>query len=181
MPQILSTSAQFPAVEASIISPETADIPLTLQLEPDTGSSVYGTTEYYAFAEILDQNTSYSSICITGFEDQTFEIQNTVFVVPSLTQLNGSLLDITIASKSPTSLITVEVKIPTGQQGTLGPQIINQEVSVDKMAQETDSSYQLWQASVDLGLQITGALTINAFADGKLEDVLYLSAGVAAW
>lgn len=105
-----------------------------------------------------------------------------MFVIPSLTQLNGSVLDVTIASKGPTSSITVELTIPTGQQGTLGPKIVRQEVSVEKVPQGTTGSvYETWQASVDLGLQATGAVAVKAFADGDLKDVLYLSSGAAGW
>lgn len=154
---------------------------LALHYEPNTGSSVHGTTEYYAFFETLNKNTSYASIDVTDSEDDTFQVQNRVFVVPSMTQINGSLLDITIASKDPTASITVDVTAPTGQQGTIGPKITRQGSSVSKAAQATGSGYQLWQTSVDLGLQVTGAVAVNAVANGHVEDVFYLNPGVAGW
>lgn len=158
-------------------------MPLALQPELNTGSSVYGTTRYYAFAETLGQNTSYASIYVTGSGAHTFEVSNTAFVVPSMTQMNGSLLDITIATRMPISSITVDVSAPTGQRGTIAPRIVRQGVSVAKTTQTTVSGYQLWHASLELGLQLSGAVAVKAVANGpdQVEDVLYLSSGAAGW
>lgn len=155
--------------------------PLMLHSETDTGDSVYGTTEYYAFLETLDQSASYIEIHVSGSDNHTVHVQNRVFVVPSMTQINGSLLEVTVACQDSALSIHVDVAAPTGQHGSLGPRIDRRGIGATRATHVAVPGYDLWQASLDLGVQVTGAVAINAVAGGRVEDVLYLNSGVAGW
>lgn len=159
----------------------------TLDSEAEAGSSIYGTTTYYPFQLFLDPDITYTTLSISGsgFDTQVFPIQSTLFVVPGMTVITGSLLNITVASKLGhfSSSDGVGVVAPVGQEGTLGPKIMRQVVEVDLVTDNTGgpNGYQLWQGWIDLGVPVTGAVSVNVASEEHVQDVLYLSVGVAGW
>lgn len=144
---------------------------------------------YYSFTQVLDQNTTYASIDVgiaTGsactHDDSRFQVQNNVFVIPSRTWVNGSSISVAVARKGTSEEAPrVHITVPTGQQGTLGPTILRQALDTSLLTQAA-LGYQIWHGELDFGVQPTGAVAVYAQIDNEgLEDVLYLSAGVAGW
>lgn len=135
----------------------------------------------------MDPNITYTSFRVfgSGFETQTYPIQSNLFVVPSMTASTRTLVNITIVAKPKQlpSSNSVTVVAPIGQEGTLGPKIVQKSVDIsltnfDKFAQV---GYQVWQGSVDLGSPVTGAMNVKVESEGGVRDVLYLDGGVAGW
>lgn len=173
-------------IGATILSEDNSETPLSLQAEPETGSSIYGTTTYYAFSDPLNQDVSYESIIVrsTGLPEETFTLQNEVFIVPSMTILAGNVINITIAARSSLqgAPLAAKVAAPVGQQGTLGPTILRQTTTASKAITSPISGYDLWYSSLDLGGSVTGAVSISVGAgEGLPDDVFYVHGGAAGW
>lgn len=164
---------------------------MRLDPEPETGSSVHGTTQYYSFSLPADQNNTYTTLRIDwgAASPTSFSLQNDIFVVPSQTTINGTKVDITVAIRpgQASSPADVVVTAPVRQQGTLAPKITEHDVELAETGTTGSGGYQLWTGSADLGTTITsvtGAVGVSidvAGEGGTVRDVLYLSAGVAAW
>lgn len=148
---------------------------------------MYGNTSYYSFSVPVHQDTSYTSleISLDGAAPASFPLQNSVFVVPSMTAVQGSQVAFTVAIRTTDSPVDINISAPARQQGTLAPKVTSHDADAKPGA--VVPGYQLWQGSVDLGgaLVVTGAVSVSAAAEvgggGVVHDVLYLSAGVAGW
>lgn len=139
----------------------------------------------------MHQYTSYTSLEISrdGAAPTSFSLQNSIFVVPSMTAVQGSQVAFTVAARTtgqPPSHVDVVISAPVRQQGTLAPKVTSHDTDAKPGA--VVPRYQLWQGAVDLGggaLVVTGAVSVSAAAQvgggGVVHDVLYLSAGVAGW
>lgn len=102
-------------------------------------------------------------------------MQTAAFVVSSLTSKTSATittLNFTVATRSASSRLgkrsaapIVEVKVPVGQQGTLGPAIKTfSGVAVSNVGSK--AGYELWAGSVDVGALATGPLSV-AVLDGE--------------
>lgn len=182
-------------VQASLVADDGISESITLELESETGSSVYGNTSYYSFSSSVRQDAALTALEIKQDGSSTptsFPLQSDIFVVPSKTSVDGLKVTFTIAtraaggSSSPLSSSPPEIIVsaPLRQQGTLAPKTVGHKADAEPATTITASRYQFWEGSVDLGAPTTGAVAVLAAgtADGgEVHDVLYLSAGVAGW
>ncbi|KAK7699457.1 hypothetical protein SLS64_011595 [Diaporthe eres] len=176
-------------IQALLVAADGNPEPVTLEPEHEGGSSVYGNTSYYSFSLPVHQDTSYTSLEISrdGAAPTSFPLQNSMFVVPSMTAVQGSEVVFTVAARTtgqPPSHVDVIISAPVRQQGTLAPKVTSHDTDAKPGA--VVPGYQLWEGSIDLGgaLVVTGAVSVSAAAEvggGMVHDVLYLSAGVAGW
>ncbi len=127
------------------------------------------------------------SVSGAGLKTQSFPIQASVFVVPSRTQISGTLAGVTVAAAPGVNLASyrIQVAAPVGQPGTLGPKVIaSPSLPVVRLPGLTDG-YQLWQGSVDLGpaaATITGLVSIKVLNDkAAVVDLLMVNPGAAGW
>lgn len=176
-------------VKASLIASEGISESVMLEPEQEEGSSAYGQTKYYSFSVPVQQGTSYTSLEIRRDEatPTSFPLQNSIFVLPGRTAVEGPKLNYTVAASTtggqPSSPVEITISAPVRQQGTLAPKITTHQA--DARPGAVVAGYQLWEGSVDLGdAPVTGAVSVSAAAEvdgGAVHDVLYLSAGVAGW
>ncbi|KAH8888604.1 heme peroxidase [Thozetella sp. PMI_491] len=165
--------------------------------EPETGTSVfggdasltppvYGTTTYFPFRVCGPDLSKAISLAISGdgIQSVVFPLEAHEFIDPSLTQISGSVIDVTIAVLAAGShsgaAPEVQVAAPIGQSGTLGPQILRNDVAVSKSANLKDG-FEMWSGTLDLGHAVTGAVSVKALAGGVVVDTLMVSNGVAGW
>lgn len=161
---------------------------------------MYGYTKYYSFSVPVNHDTAYTALEIKLGDASTtsFPLQSSIFVVPSMTAVQGSKVDFTVAVRMPaessssptnTTTTTIQVSAPVRQQGTLAPKTATHGTDPKLgTAMHAAPGYQLWEGSVDLGAAVvTGAVAVSAAGTapgpegGVVRDVLYLSAGVAGW
>lgn len=150
---------------------------------------MYGHTTYYSFSVPVSQDTSYTTLEVSqsGASPTSFPLQNEILVLPSRTTVEGSNVSFTVATRNtgqpPPSPVDIIVSVPVRQQGTLAPKVTTH--NADAKPGAVVSGYQLWEGSADLGDGlVTGAVSVSAAAEvegGVVQDVLYLSAGVAGW
>lgn len=184
--QVLSTSLP---VKASLVASDGSPESVTLKPEDEEGSSVYGRTRYYSFSVPVHQDPSYTALEISrdGAAPTSFPLQNSIFVVPSMTTVQGSEVGFTVAARvtgQPAPRVDVIISAPVRQQGTLAPKMTSH--NADARPGAAVPGYQLWEGSVDLGdALVTGAVSVSAELEleggGVVRDVLYLGAGVAGW
>lgn len=182
-------------VQAFLVADDGNSESITLELEREEGSSVYGNTSYYSFSSPVHQDKAYTALEIKQEGNSTlasFPLQSDIFVVPSKTSMEGSKVTFTVAIRtagepsSPSSSSPPEITIsaPSRQQGTLAPKSIRYKADVRPATTIAASGYQFWEGSVDLDAPTTGAVAVLAAGTaegGEVHDVLYLSAGVAGW
>ncbi|KAI4671680.1 uncharacterized protein J4E78_000176 [Alternaria triticimaculans] len=118
-----------------------------LEREVDTGSSVFGrsgsefgTTTYFPFSLSgpAIQNATSFSFQAPDVPEQTFRIDSQAFVVPSLTVLSGTALNVTVADcqKSSCEDLTIHVSAPTTQRGTLAPKMSELDMVLSEVKKE---------------------------------------------
>jgi hypothetical protein len=171
--QILTpTLSSPPSAPAFLTIASTTPIPLTP--EPAQGQSIFGTTAFYPFATKVIDAGSFAHFSVTGHGSHiTFPVQTSAFVVPSLTSVSSTsttILNFTVATRSRVAP-TVQVQVPVGQQGTLGPAIKTfDNVAVNNAGKK--AGYELWAGSVDVGALATGALSVAILdGEGKETDI----------
>ncbi|KAE9370808.1 heme peroxidase [Stipitochalara longipes BDJ] len=160
------TSSSPPTGPLFLSTGSTAPVPLTP--ESAQGTSVFGSTTFYPFTTPIPHPETFTHFSIGP---HTFAVQTTTFIVPSLTSLtttSSTSLNFTIATNAPRSP-TVNVQVPVGQQGTLGPAIKTfANVAVKSVGKK--AGYELWGGSVDVGALATGALSVVVL-DGEGREV----------
>ncbi|KAG6355115.1 hypothetical protein INS49_004196 [Diaporthe citri] len=173
-------------IKASLVASDGSSEPVILKPENEEGSSVYGQTRYYSFSVPVHQDTSYTTLEISrdGAAPAPFPLQNDVFVVPSMTAVEGNKVGFAVAVRATDySPVDINVSAPARQQGTLAPKVTSHDAGARPGA--VVPGYRLWEGSVDLGdASVTGAVSVSVAAEvegGVVRDVLYLSAGVAGW
>lgn len=178
-------------MQASLVADNGGSESITLDLEREEGSSVYGNTSYYSFSSPVGQDKAYTALEIRQEGSSTptsFPLQSDIFVVPSKTSVEGSKVTFTVATRTAgepsSSPPEVTISAPVRQQGTLAPKVIRYKTDVQPTTTITSPGYQFWEGSVDLDAVATGAVAVAAASmseAGEVHDVLYLSAGVAGW
>jgi hypothetical protein len=184
---------------ASLLTADGASEPVKLELEPTTGSSVYGQTNYFSFSTTVRQGVAYTTLeTIQGGDTSSrasFQLQSDVFVVPSMTTVRGPMINFTVAARMAggdrvSSQVQVSISAPMRQQGTLAPKIARYDNADVKLVPPSavTHAYQLWEGSLDLGAPVTGAIAVTATGASStgaggdvVRDVLYLSGGAAGW
>lgn len=175
-------------VKASLVARNSSSESVMLEHEQEEGSSVYGQTKYYSFSIPVQQDTSYTKLEIRRDDaaPTSFPLQSNIFVLPSRTAVEGSMVNFTVAARTtgqPSSAVNIIISAPVRQQGTLAPKITTHHA--DARPGAVVPGYQLWEGSVDLGdAPITGAVSVSVAAEVDsvvVQDVLYLSAGIAGW
>lgn len=82
------------------------------------------------------------------------------------------IVNFTVASSS-RNAPTVVVKAPVGQLGTLGPKILT--FSEIPLSNGYKAGYNLWSGLVDVGTNVTGAVTITVVtSQGDDLDILFI-------
>lgn len=149
-----------------------------------TSASAYGTTTYFPFEIAGIELAGATSFVVSGpeLETESFPIQGDIFVVPSMTEISGTVVNATIAVRPTTNFgaCNIQVAAPIPQMGTLGPKIIEAALNVTKVPGLKDG-YELWQGSVDLQTAATGLVSIKVMSRGAAVDVLMINPGVAGW
>lgn len=117
-----------------------------------------------------------------GLKTEAFPIQGNVFVVPSMTEISGTVANVTVAVRSTANFeaYNIQVAAPIGQLGTLGPKIIKVSLDATK-APDLKDRFELWQGSVDLGNAVTGLVSIKVMNGENVVDTLMFNSGVAGW
>ncbi|KAI0407977.1 heme peroxidase [Xylaria palmicola] len=155
----------------------------TLAFETETGTSVFGETQFARFA--IDRSrisgASSFSVAAEGLQPQKFDLQDDHFIVPSLTAIRGASVTVTIAVRTgtPASGLSADIAVPVAQPLTLGPKVRSAEVKLEK-GPAGPRGFALWQGTIDVE-QPTGAVSIRLVRDGKTLDTILLSGGVAGW
>ncbi|KAI4949473.1 hypothetical protein J4E91_005212 [Alternaria rosae] len=159
--------------------------------EAEIGSSVfgrsggeYGTTTYFPFSlsEYAIQNATSFSVQVPGALEQTFRIDSQAFVVPSLTSMSGTALNVTLSDCKKRSCedLTILISAPITQRGTLAPKMSEMNVVLSQAKQERRLC-TLCEGQIVLPDVPTGLVTIEAFMEGKLVDTLLVNGGQAGW
>ncbi|KAI1753198.1 heme peroxidase [Xylaria castorea] len=154
-----------------------------LTIENATGMSVFGETQFASF--VIDHSkiggSSSFSIVIGGLEAETFNIQDDYSIVPSLSTVNGTSVEMTVAVKKGAngSGLSARITVPTAQPLTLGPKTSVAEIKLQKIP-GGPSGFVLWHGNADIE-QPTGAVSIRLMRDGETLDTLLLDDGVAGW
>ncbi|KAI4938897.1 uncharacterized protein J4E92_000178 [Alternaria infectoria] len=133
-----------------------------MELEPEieTGSTVfgrsggeYGISTYFPFSLSgpAIQNATSFSVQAPEVPEQSFRISSQVFVVPSLTVLSGTALNVTVADcqKSSCEDLTIHVSAPITQRGTLAPKMSGMHMVLSGVKQERKLLSELsWKGSM---------------------------------
>ncbi|KAI0102417.1 heme peroxidase [Nemania sp. FL0031] len=154
-----------------------------LSFETTTGTSVFGTTQFAPFAIDHAHISSSSSFSILGanLPANKFTIQDSSFIVPSLSTVEGTSAKVTIAVKkgAKDAGLSAQITVPTAQPLTLGPKMVSTSIGLTKAA-GGPGGFTFWQGNVDIE-QPTGAVSIRLVRDTETLDTLLLDAGVAGW
>ncbi|KAI0192223.1 heme peroxidase [Xylaria flabelliformis] len=154
-----------------------------LTIENATGTSVFGETQFAPF--MIDHArigaSSSFSIGAGGLAAETFNIQDSYFIIPSLSTVNGTSVEMTIAAKKGAndSGLSARITVPTAQPLTLGPKSSLVEIKLHRLS-GGPSGFVLWRGNTDIE-QPTGAVSIRLIRDGETLDTLLLDGGVAGW
>jgi hypothetical protein len=147
-------------------------------------ASVYGKTTYFPFIITGRQTAGAKSFTISwpGRKAATFPIQDDVFVVPSATEISGTVINATVAVRSGINggTYSIQIAAPTAQMGTLGPKVIRATLNMVTLP-GLKEGYALWQGSVDLGKVPTGLVSISVMREGATIDTFMVNPGAAGW
>ncbi|KAI0114586.1 heme peroxidase [Hypoxylon sp. NC0597] len=150
------------------------------------GSQTNATAQYSPFSipsGSLSGALSFT-VAATGFEAQTFQIQDKAFIVPSLTSVADGKVSVTVAARTnqpdfDISQVSVRVAIPIAQPLTLAPKIARTDVQLEEgQSPLTDIGY--WTGSTTIE-NPTGAVSVTLLSGEDVIDTLLLGAGVAGW
>jgi hypothetical protein len=162
-----------------------------LEPESETGSSVfgrssseYGITTYFPFSVSgpAIQNATSFSVLAPGIPEQSFRIDSQGFVVPSLTHMSGTSLNVTIALFNETSCeeLTVHVAAPIPQRGTLAPKMSETTMVVSE-ATLSLKGYTFCQGRAVLQDVPTGLISVKTWTKWDLVDLFFINGGQAGW
>ncbi|KAI1076004.1 heme peroxidase [Whalleya microplaca] len=196
----LTLSGKIRLLHAGQISEDPATITFsngyreTLNPEPETGSSAFklgpdglnATALFFPFS-IPSSNLSGATdftISAPGFETQTFAIQDSAFIVPSLTRVSGSSVSVTVAARKngtdfDSSQLAMKVRTPVTQPLTLGPRVLDADLQLEQ-AESPLSDFGYWSGTAAIGTS-TGAVSVTLLSGEEVVDRLLLGAGVAGW
>jgi hypothetical protein len=186
--RILSSASEMPP---SSLNLKISDEEIELVPEPATGSSVfgradnrYGGTNYFPFETVgvhLRNATSFA-VRASATATQTFPISSYTFIIPILTTLSGSTVNISIAIKPSRSCeeFAVEVAAPFAQAGTLAPKIRKDTISLGQTENAIDG-YDICHEILELNHVPTGLTIVTVAEGGKTIDTLLLNGGSAGW
>ncbi|KAI1330774.1 heme peroxidase [Xylariaceae sp. FL0255] len=158
----------------------------SLVAESGSGSSAFGSTTLATFlinrAKIAGSLSF--TVLVSGAKKATFDIQDGIFIIPSMTTATGVETSVTVAvAKSLNiSALSAQVAVPMLQPLTLGPKINTLDVELES-AEELLSvlgDYELWKGSIDIS-QPTGAVNVRVISGGQTLDSLLVNSGVAGW
>jgi hypothetical protein len=186
--RILSAASETPP---SSLKLQISDQESELVPESATGSSVfgragnrYGDTTYFPFETIGDhlRNATSISVRASGIPTQTFPISSQTLIVPSLTTLSGSTVNITIAITPPRSCedLVVEVAAPFSQAETLAPKIKKDTVLLGQIENKIHE-YGFCHGVLELKGIPTGMIIVTIAELEKSIDTLLLNGGAAGW
>jgi hypothetical protein len=183
------TSAGDSPLESLTLGVSNQDV--VLAPETSYGSSVfgragssYGRSTYFPFSTSGSgfRNATSFSLRAPGISTQSFTMSSQLFVVPSLTTLSDTAINVTVAITAPRLCgdLTVQIAAPFPQRGTLAPMIRNTELAVSELSGRVDG-YTVCHGQLALGGAPTGLITIKALVAGDVVDTLLLNGGGAGW
>ncbi|OTA96545.1 hypothetical protein M434DRAFT_373620 [Hypoxylon sp. CO27-5] len=150
------------------------------------GSQTNATAQYSPFSipSTSLSGTSSFTVAATGFEAQTFQIQDKAFIVPSLTSVADGKVSVTVAVRTnqpdfDTSQVSVKVATPIAQPLTLAPKIVRANVQLEE-GQSPLTNISYWTGSTII-VNPTGAVSVTLLSGEDVIDTLLLGAGVAGW
>ncbi|OTA66020.1 heme peroxidase [Hypoxylon sp. EC38] len=150
------------------------------------GSQTNATAKYSPFSilSISLLGASSFTVAATGFEAQTFQIQDKAFIVPSLTSVADGKVSVTVAARTnqsdfDTSQVSVKVATPIAQPLTLAPKIVRTGVQLEE-GQSPLTNIGYWTGSTAID-NPTGAVSVTLLSGEDVIDTLLLGAGVAGW
>jgi hypothetical protein len=152
--------------------------------EPETGSSVFGRTSYFPFflsGPIVRNATSFT-ISDSTISKHVFQYDSRVFVVPSLTSLEGNTVNATIAISrlDDCQKYKLSISTPLAQQGTLAPKIHEMVVEL-KGATGSGKDFWFCAAVGILDGVPTGLVTVKVLNGEQVVDNLLINGGNAGW
>ncbi|KAK1910799.1 hypothetical protein P3342_008679 [Pyrenophora teres f. teres] len=163
---------------------------LEIAAEVETGQSVfgrgsggYGVTTYFPFSVSGASTRNVTSFSVSGSGvQQTFPISSQSFVVPSLTSLERTSLNVTVAISASSSCddLTVHIAAPFPQLGTLAPKMREDHISMSAAEKEFDG-YKLCMGTELLDKSPTGLLIVEALIRETIVDSLLVNGGMAGW
>ncbi|KUJ14226.1 heme peroxidase [Mollisia scopiformis] len=185
--RVLSSVAANAPTSLSISTSESQSVPLTA--ESTLGTNVFGVTTFFPFNVSITGPNSFESFKIQcPGREKTFSVKSSAFVVPSLSSSTSEATTVTnftvaVSSSAPSyikrsskrdSTPGITVQAPVGQMGTLGPAILTfSDVTVTNIGSK--AGYELWFGSVNVGTNVTGAVSIAALdSDGNELDILFV-------
>lgn len=184
---MLSSSATSAPSSISLLTSQSK--PTSLTPETSLGTNVFGVTTFFPFNISIPDPDSFSSFTILGYGPaKTFSVHSSAFIVPShtfSTSANTTVVNFAVAvSSSSKSYIkrlsqrdstpTVSVQAPKGQMGTLGPAISTfSNIALSSVGSK--AGFRLWTGSVDVGTNVTGAVSIAVLDSKRTElDIFFV-------
>ncbi|KAI0377202.1 heme peroxidase [Hypomontagnella monticulosa] len=150
------------------------------------GSKTNATSQYLPFSIPNGGISGASSFTIaaSGFEAQTFPIQDEAFIIPSLTRVADGTISVTVAARTnrpdfDVSRISVKIATPITQPLTLAPKIVRTEVQLEERESPLDG-IGYWSGSASIESPV-GAVSVTLVSGENAMDTLLLDARVAGW
>jgi hypothetical protein len=158
--------------------------------EATTGNSVfgrlgsnYGTSTYFPFSISGAHSQHATSFLVTTSDvPRSFDISSETFIVPSLTTMLGSIVNVTVAVLPirTCEALSIQVAVPFPQQGTLAPRIDRTSIASLQTAGIVDE-YTLCSGSMTLEGSPTGLVTLEVTAEKQTLDTYLLNGGMSGW
>jgi hypothetical protein len=179
--RILTTSDAAPPTALTLrISGHDAE----LVPEAETGTSVSGRTSYFPFSLSGPRvrNATYFSVSGSTIAEHVFQYDSRIFIVPSLTSLEGNTVNTTIAvlKLDDCQKFKLSISTPLAQQGTLAPKMNEMFVEL-KEGEDSGNDYRICTAVGILDGVSTGLVTVKVLDGEKVVDTLLVNGGNAGW
>jgi hypothetical protein len=128
------------------------------------------------------RNATFFSITGSTISEQTFSYDSNVYVVPSLTTLEGTTFDTTVAIPASQACEKYKLKLssPFRQQGTLAPKMSEMDIEVDE-ATGSGAGYRFCRGVGVLNDVPTGLVTVKILDGEEVVDTLLVNGGNAGW
>ncbi|KAJ5038456.1 uncharacterized protein L3040_007314 [Drepanopeziza brunnea f. sp. 'multigermtubi'] len=148
--------------------PETTDEP------SGNGTSLFGTTTYWAFNSSMGDFEAGTAASM-DFEDMSYPVNDRLFVLPMQSRVENATGTVTLRAAALTSMMDSGIGnvqgmlyVPTPQPGSLAPRIAN--VTVEMKAMGTAGEYTLFDGSATV-VQTTGVIAKVVLGDEGSQTV----------
>jgi hypothetical protein len=142
----------------------------------ETGTSPYGVLTYFPFSIPLPNAPAFSNFTVThSTSSETFAAHSDVFLVHSQsTAANETVHAVLAVYSDPKSYVkqqavSVVLKMPVPQQGTLAPRVQAWDLPVAQTGRV--GSYEIWEGELDLGVLISRHVVVETSRASVLLDI----------